>query len=449
MSGKKQEQETFTLHFKKPNEKQMEFFRARTRFVAYGGARGGGKSWAVRKKAVLMALRYPGIRLLLLRRTYPELRENHILPLLAELQGVAVYKETEKAFLFSGGSRLRFGYCDGERDVLQYQGTEYDVIFLDEATQFTEFQFQTLTACLRGANGFPKRFYLTCNPGGVGHAWVKRLFVSREYRQGENREDYTFIKALVYDNRALVERDPGYLRMLEALPGELRRAWLEGDWNIYAGQYFTEFQEAVHVTEPFAIPAGWRRYFAMDYGLDMLAGYWIAVDGWGRAWVYREIYEPGLIVSQAAERILAATAEPVYSWIAPPDMWNRRQDSGKSVADIFAEGGICLTRADNQRVQGWLNVREWLRPMPDELGGLSPGLRIFRGCRNLIQSFPALRADEKNPNDCALTPHEFTHGPDAIRYFLAGRPAPAAERPQEEETGSYEAQIGAFLGYSG
>lgn len=104
MSGKKQEQETFTLHFEKPNEKQMEFFRARTRFVAYGGARGGGKSWAVRKKAVLMALRYPGIRLLLLRRTYPELRENHILPLLAELQGAAVYKETEKAFLFSGAA---------------------------------------------------------------------------------------------------------------------------------------------------------------------------------------------------------------------------------------------------------------------------------------------------------------------------------------------------------
>lgn len=221
-----------------PNPKQAEFFQARSRFVAYGGARGGGKSWAVRQKAMLMALRYPGIRILLLRRSFPELRENHILPLLAQLRGVAEYKETEKAFTFPGGSRLRFGYCDREADVMQYQGQEYDVIFLDEATQFTEFQFQTLTACLRGANPFPKRFYLTCNPGGVGHHWVKRLFVDRDYKEGECSEDYTFIQARVYDNQNLMEHDPGYVQMLKNLPEDLRRAWLDGEWNIFAGQYY-------------------------------------------------------------------------------------------------------------------------------------------------------------------------------------------------------------------
>lgn len=168
-----------------PNPKQREFFLARSRFVAYGGARGGGKSWAVRKKAVLLAARHAGIRILLLRRSFPELRENHILPLMEELQDIALYRETQKAFLFPNGSRLRFGYCDAESDVLQYQGQEYDVIFLDEATQFTEYQFHTLTACLRGANRHPKRMYLTCNPGGVGHEWVKRLFVDRDYRGGE------------------------------------------------------------------------------------------------------------------------------------------------------------------------------------------------------------------------------------------------------------------------
>ncbi len=151
----------------KPNPKQVEFFLAKARFVGYGGARGGGKSWAIRQKAKLLALNYPGIRMLILRRSFPELRENHILPLKQDLKDVARYKDSEKAFSFPNGSRLIFGYCADEHDVDQYQGQEYDVIFIDEATHFTEYQYSTLTACLRGANPFPKRMYLTCNPGGV------------------------------------------------------------------------------------------------------------------------------------------------------------------------------------------------------------------------------------------------------------------------------------------
>ena len=120
-----------------PHPRQREFFLAKNRYTAYGGARGGGKSWAVRRKAVLMALRYPGIRMLLLRRTYPELRENHILPLRRETEGLAEWRETEKCLCFVGGSRLQFGYLDGDGDLLRYQGQEYDVLFLDEATQFT------------------------------------------------------------------------------------------------------------------------------------------------------------------------------------------------------------------------------------------------------------------------------------------------------------------------
>ncbi len=186
-----------------PNPKQRQFMLAKTRFVAYGGARGGGKSWAVRQKAKLLALNYAGIKELILRRTFPELRENHILPLNVDLTNIAKYKETDKSFTFPNGSRLKFGYCDAESDVLQYQGQEYDVIFLDEATQFTEFQYNALTACLRGANGLPKRMYLTCNPGGVGHEWVKRLFIDKKYRPTENPDDYTFIAARVYDNKAV------------------------------------------------------------------------------------------------------------------------------------------------------------------------------------------------------------------------------------------------------
>ena len=433
-----------------PNEKQKLFFTAKTRFIAYGGARGGGKSWAVRKKAMLLALGYPGIRILIMRRTFPELRENHILPLMNDLIGIARYKETEKAFLFPNGSRLRFGYCENENDVGQYQGQEFDVIFIDEATHFSEIQFKTLTACLRGANRFPKRMYLTCNPGGVGHQWVKRLFIDKEYRKGENPQEYTFISAKVYDNKALIETDTGYVSMLESLPEDLRRAWLEGNWNVFAGQYFTEFKEELHVIEPCPIPEYWRRYFTMDYGLDMLAGYWIAVDEGGRAYVYREVFESGLLMSQAAQKIKELTNEKIYAHIAPPDMWNRRQDTGKSVADNFAELGIPLVKAKNDRVQGWYNLKEWLKPVQDEMGQTIPNLRIFRSCRNLIKSLPVLQFDRLNPNDCAKEPHEYTHAPDAIRYFVAGRPLPAqAPVPKDEDAPKgYEEQVQDFLNFS-
>lgn len=413
-----------------PNAKQREFFLARERFVAYGGARGGGKSWAVRKKATLLALRYPGIRILILRRTFPELRENHILPLAAELLGVAVYRDMDKAFTFPGGSRIKFGYCAAESDVLQYQGQEYDVIFLDEATQFTEFQFSTLTACLRGANQFPKRFYLTCNPGGVGHAWVKRLFIDKDFRQSERPEDYRFIPAKVYDNKALMEQDQGYLRMLENLPDELREAWLNGNWDVFAGQYFREFDRGVHVVEPFEIPKAWRKYFVMDYGLDMFAGYFIALDDGGKAYVYRELYESGLIISEMLKRIQdAADGENIYAYLAPPDMWNRRQDTGQSVAELAEEAGITFEKAQNDRVMGWLALKEWLRVDTDEFGGRAAALRIFRNCPNLIKSIPLLQFDPKNPNDVSREPHDITHGPDALRYFIAGRPVPAAKAP--------------------
>ena len=471
----------------KPNPRQIEFFKARARFIAYGGARGGGKSWAVRKKAAGLALSYPGAGILIVRRTFPELRENHILPMTADLAGVARYRDADKSFTFPGGSRIVFGYCSSESDVLQYQGQEYDVIFMDEATQFTEFQFTTLTACLRGANDFPKRFYLTCNPGGVGHAWVKRLFIDRRYKKTEHPEDYVFIAANVYDNHALMAHDPDYVRMLENLPEEQRRAWLLGQWDIFEGQYFAEFDRNVHVCRPHGIPAHWRRYVTLDYGMDMLAALWVAVDEQGRAVVYRELYEgrdngkgengQGHIISAAARRLLEVNGgDEVQAWLAPPDLWNRRQDTGKSAAELFLENGVPLTKTGNSRVAGWLAVREFLAPgpggqarggeaaraqardrarrfcvqnrveneearggeaaqtlrlrtsgpalcseteaeAPQASGPALPRLRIFDTCANLIRTLPALRHDERKPEDAAVTPHELTHAPDALRGF--------------------------------
>lgn len=406
-----------------PNEKQRLFFKATCRYVAYGGARGGGKSWAVRKKSILLALTYPGIRILLLRRTIPQLRENHLLPMSLELQGIAKYTKTEHVFEFPGGSRIKAGYCDSENDILQYQGQEYDIIFMDEATQFTEFQFTTLTACIRGANDFPKRMYLTCNPGGVGHAWVMRLFIERDYRPSEKPEDYLFIPAKVFDNEVLIKKDPAYVDSLKNLPTELRRAWLFGDWNVFEGQYFREFDENVHVISPFEIPSHWRRYLSIDYGLDMLAAYWIAVDEHGNSFVYRELYKSGLIISQAAKEIIEnEKGDEIYKRLAPPDLWGKRQDSGKSVIDIFEKHGLHFQKAPANRVSGWYELKEWLKVREDEFGEKTAKLKIFSTCRNLIRTLPKLSYDPQRKNDVSQTPHELTHAPDAIRYFVASSP---------------------------
>lgn len=408
------------LYLDPPFDKQKEFLRASAPFVAYGGSRGGGKSYAVRLKASLLALRFGGIRILILRRSYPELYENHIKQLKAELAAVAVYRDGDKSLSFRNRSLIKFGYLDSDGDLLRYQGQEYDVIFMDEATQFTEYQFRMLCASLRGPNCFPKRFYLTCNPGGVGHGWVKRLFLDRDFREGERAEDYVFIRSSVYDNAPLLSRDPDYLARLSVLPDDVRRAWLEGDWDLCAGQYFSEFRRHVHTVEPREIPRGWNRYRAIDYGLDMLACVWAAIDPDGRIYVYREYLAPDLIVSEAADRIRSlSVGEEIRATYAPPDIWNRQKDTGRSMAEIFADCGVKLTRADSNRIQGWMQVKEYLRV--DGEGG-EPMLRIFESCENLVRCLPELRRDTRDPWDASTEPHEITHVCDALRYLIRGRP---------------------------
>ena len=231
----------------------MLFLLDRHKYIAYGGARGGGKSWAVRVKAALLCLRYAGIRVMIVRRTYPELRENHIKPLCEMLrcyhpdktERIASYNDQKKTITLRNGSEILFRYCDNEKDALRFQGTEVDVLFVDEATQQTEECMDKLKACVRGVNDFPKRIYYTCNPGGVGHEWVKRLFIDRRYKDEENPEEYSFIQALPTDNYALMEKDPGYLNTLDALPPKLRRAWRYGEWDIFEGMFFDDFR-----TEP-------------------------------------------------------------------------------------------------------------------------------------------------------------------------------------------------------
>lgn len=411
------------INLGRPNsEPQRKFFASRKLYTCYGGARGGGKSWAVRTKAVGGALRWPGIKILIIRRTYRDLENSLITPLVKLIPREAGrYHATMNMVLFSNGSTIKFGHLPNYGATVEgeYQGQEFDWIFIDEATQFTESEFRGIGGCLRGVNDIPKRMYLTCNPGGIGHQWVKRLFLDKQYREHENPEDYCFIPAKWSDNTDLMASSPAYRNMLDNLPENVRRAHRDGDWNALAGQYFPEFDRGLHTVEPFAVPEKWRRYRAFDYGLDCFACLWIAVDFDGRCYVYREAAKSGLIVSQAAELALNCTApgEVIEQTIAPPDMWSTQKDTGKTMAQLFAEHGVGLIRGGNSRVQGWMALKELLRVRLDG----KPGLVIFRDCIGLIEDLQALQADERNPSDAAKEPHGITHRPDALRYFAQNR----------------------------
>ena len=414
-----------------PNPKQEQFFLADARHIAYGGARGGGKSWAMRRKFVLLAFRYAGLRLLLLRRTLPELNENHVLPLQKELNGFVAYQSTQRAFLFPNGSRIKLGYCDREADVYQYQGQEYDVIGLEEATHFTESQMQFLTTCNRSVRtDFSPRMYYTCNPGGVGHAWVKRLFIDRNYRNSEKAEDYVFIPARVTDNPVLLRSNPQYLETLENLPEHLRKAYLDGNWDVLEGQFFQEFDRSLHVVDPTRLPMEWKRFRAMDWGYnDPCCVLWFAVAPEGRLYVYRELYLRKTLSSEIARRVKALSeGERIAYTVASPDAWQQRGlkgSEGESIAEVFSKNGVPLLPADNARVPGWQRVREALAKREDG----TPELLIFATCRNLIRTLPTLTFDVHDCEDVSDNCED--HAPEALRYGLMSRPRPAAPEKQK------------------
>ena len=432
------------------NPKQLLFYQSRSTYTAYGGAKGGGKTHAVRIKAVGGAIANPGIKILIMRRTYPELEENHIRPVVKMVpRELASYNATTHLMTFRNGSTIKFGHWGGDASEDEYNGLEYDWIFIDEATQFSERSFNFLGGCLRGVNEFPKRMYLTCNPGGVGHRWVKRLFIDKQYKQNpdnpeenENPEDYNFIFATVEDNYHLMQSSPGYVRMLANMPEDKRRAYRYGDWNAIGGNYFPEFTVGLHTCKSFEIPKHWARYCSFDYGLDMFACFWWAVDEDGRSWCIREYTRKGLIVREAAAKMHELTPEgqEPFATYAPPDMWSRQKDTGKTMAEIFMANGVGLVKASNNRVQGHNLIKEALAPKPlndpyvralfKGKDGNSPetlpGMMFFdRTCKGVIGDLQDIQADENNPDDCAKDPHEVTHTVDGVRYYAISRVLPA------------------------
>ena len=413
-----------------PNKKQQLFFNSRTRFTAYGGARGGGKSWALRRKLVAMCLRYGGLRCLLVRRTYPELKANHVIPFLREYRGLIEYSESDKVLRFKNGSNIYLGFCASDRDALRYQGQEYDVIAIDEATQISEYCFSIFKACLRGTSPFPRRMYLTCNPGGIGHAWVKRLFVDRHFKKNEDPDDYTFIQALVFDNEVLTKSDADYVSSLRSLPERLRDAWLYGRWDVFEGQFFDEFDTDIHVIEPCAIPEMTKQFVALDYGFDMLAVLLLAIDEESNLYVCRELCAPNLTLMEAAEKVATlCKGRRIEFAVCSPDLWNRRQDSGRSGFEIMQSvyGMPPMIAADDRRIPGWRVLREYLSPTSS-----SPHLRISSECTELIRSLPALLCSKERPEDASSEPHAITHAPEALRYAVMSRCLPPKPKEMQD-----------------
>lgn len=421
-----------------PNEKQRLFLEERHKYVAFGGARGGGKSWAVRAKAVMLAKKYPGIRMLIVRRTYPELMNNHIRILRQETLDFAKYNDREKMLTFENGSTLHFTYCAKDADLDRMQGVEYDVIFLDEATQLSEHQMRAVTACLRGVNDFPKQVHYTCNPGGQGHDYLKRLFIDRRYTKDEDPDDYVFIQSLVTDNPALMKADPDYIRQLEALPPRLRKAWLEGCWDLYEGQFFEEFRNDpahyadrrwTHVIAPFAPARGWPilRSYDFGYARPFSCGWW-TVDADGTLYRILELYgctgEPNVGVKWDPARQFEAIArtEREHPWlrgkavigVADPAIWDASR--GESVAETAARMGVLFSPGDHKRIPGWMQLHYRLRF--DENG--VPGMYFFSGCRDAIRTLPQLTYSPRSPED--LDSDGEDHIADEIRYLCMSRP---------------------------
>lgn len=393
---------------------------------------------------------------MIVRKSYPELTENHINPLKELLmvgtqESPARYNDSKKEMRFLNGSRILFRYCDTEKDVDRYQGTEVDVLFLDEATQLSESQIKKICACVRGVNVFPKRIYYTCNPGGQGHGYIKRLFIDQKYEFGEHPEDYAFIQSLVTDNKALLKADPEYVRQLESLPPKLREAWLNGRWDVFEGAYFEEFrtrpdrdaceeagiteEEALqdhrwtHVIEPFEIPPDWKIYRSYDwgYGKPFSCGWW-AVDYEDTAYRILELYgctgtpNEGVHWSNKEQFDRIKEIENEHRWlkgkriqgVADPSIWDGSH--GISAAEEADKHGLWFQPGINDRIPGWMQVRE--RMKFDENGFAK--IYFFENCKDSIRTIPLQMYDEHKVED--LDSDIEDHACDDIRYFCMMRP---------------------------
>lgn len=416
-------------------ERQEAFINAKEDEVLYGGAAGGGKSYGQLIDAYLYALKYKGSKQLILRRTFPDL-EKSLIRVSRDMyrRDLCEYNASKHTYRFINGSIIDFGYINNEADVYQFQSAEYHVIRFDELTHFTEFMYVYMLSRVRGADDYPKQVKSTTNPGNVGHGFVRARFIDIappdtviQTPHGTRR----FIPAKVQDNKFLVDADPEYVRRLENLPEEEKKALLYGSWDVFKGQYFTEWNRDIHVIEPFKIPADWKRFRSMDWGYnDPCAIGWFAVGPDQHIYMYRELTLQETLSRDVAKRMIELSeGEKIAYTVASPDMWQHRGQSdieGESIAETFARNGVPLLKADNARVIGWQRVRENLAKAPDG----KPYVQVFKNCLKLIETIPLMIYDDKNLEDVADNLPD--HWCEMFRYGLMSRPAPSKLKKERE-----------------
>lgn len=405
----------------------------------YGGGKGGGKSAGLRLLMLKRRIEYPGSHGVIFRKTFPEVEGNHIMPLFEQFPGLKEYYRSDRKRLeLPNRSILSFAYCQKRNDLSKHQGREYHDLGIEEAGEWSEQWFQTLRGSNRtGKAGIPARTILTGNPGGIGHAWLKRLFISKRYNERERASDYAFVPALVRDNPYILKNDPDYIRRLEAEPNEmLRRAYLHGDWDIAAGQFFSEFDRDTHVLpNTFQIPKHWPRFHSYDYGFGHPAVYlWWAVDEDGNLYVYREFYKAQYRVDQQIEWIKKQKDPAPYTW-AGLDCWAQKGQRGPTIAEEFSASGIYLKPANVNRKQGAHQLRTRLAytRLPD---GRTIGPRIFFvNCPLTVECVTRMVHDPGDVEDVLKVdsvdgdPMEGDDGYDTTRYGIMSRPVKAHTPP--------------------
>lgn len=400
--------------------KQQRFHDATARHVLFGGSAGPGKTYAMIHDAIAFARRWSNTNICFLRRTFSELEETVIVPFLEHCpQGwLTSYNGSQHLATFPNGTRIWFRHFHNEKDLTLRQGPQYQRVYFDELTHFSERMYDWLDTRLRCLDGrdIPLQIKSASNPGGEGHAWVKRRFVDDATRDA----DHSFIPALLADN-------PGdtteYQQTLDNIKDHNMRAALrDGRWDVFEGQYFTLWRPDLHACEPFEIPRSWPKVRAIDYGGSApFVCKWMAADPGEsppRVYVYREHYEANRSLEYHVNRILDLSIGETYrDTLADPSMFARTQERGNqriSLASQALDLGLRLSPAANDRVPGWTLMKEQMGIRDDGL----PGMIWFSTCFNSVRTMPELVYDKRHVEDLDTTGED--HAADADRYGLPG-----------------------------